>query len=88
MLLSINFYMAYYYFGVWSLVIFFTNWCLEITLSFVLYLMYCATFGEQIHSEKKKLACLHMLYELAFIMNIIVVIVYWAVIHQDLVIEL
>ena len=75
------------YFAWITMFIKFTNWTLEMTIVFELYLLYCASFGDEIKSHKSKLACLHLLYELAFAMNLITVPIYWGIIHAKVVFE-
>ena len=81
-LLIVNLYMCMTYFSWHTMLIYFTNWTLEITIIFVLYLIYCASYGDQIQLHKKKLACLHLLYEVAFALNLVTVLGYWGLMHD------
>ena len=84
-LLVINIYMAVTIFEVWSLLTYFTNWAMEFSFVSVLLICYCGSYGDDACNHKKTLACVHIFYEIAFAFNLIVVIVYWGVIHATLI---
>ena len=64
----------------------FTNWAMLLTFAFI---SLCSYFALQtdIHKQPGKLAVLHVLYELAFAFNVLVVILYWGVIHAKKIVD-
>ena len=60
---------------------FFTNWGVVTTLITALFLTYCGSHGDSITQQKGKLACMHIIFEVAFAFNLIIVTVYWTVLH-------
>ena len=60
---------------------FFTNWGVVATLITALFLTYCGSHGDSITQQKGKLACMHIIFEVAFAFNLIIVTVYWTVLH-------
>lgn len=71
-----------------SIFTFFSNITMLTTLVYVVFMTYCGSIvGQQINSHKKKLACLHLLYEVSFSLNLVTVIVYWGLVHADLIVD-
>ena len=67
-------------FPLWSLATYFTNWTMLATLSCLFFSMLCAS-TKGIEQRKGRLAALHLLTEVAFLLNLVTVTVYWSVIH-------
>ena len=83
-LLSTNLLLGLTLYPVWDLVAYFTNWCMMFSLLSVLMITFCGSLTD-IHLHKNKLACLHILFEFAFMMNLVTVLVYWGMIHNKLI---
>ena len=83
-LVSINLAMGLALFPLWSLIAFFTNWCMIASLLSIVMITYCGSLPD-IHLHTGKLACLHLLYEYAFMMNLVVVLVYWGALHAEVI---
>ena len=67
-------------FSYWGLLIYFTNWTLEITTLSIAMSILCSRDPE-IETKRWKLAITHILFEAALFMNIIVIVFYWGLIH-------
>jgi hypothetical protein len=62
---------------------FFTNWGLMFTELSLLLTIICAS-NEALIKNVKLLAINHLLFELCFMMEIVITVVYWVVIHETL----
>ncbi len=65
-----------YIYGVGRLSLYFTNWTLLVTCVY----LSVATFISD-KSSYTMLAIHHMLFEVSFVMNVVVVCVYWSILH-------
>jgi hypothetical protein len=65
-----------------GLLLYFTNWTLNVTTLFVLGSIFCS-MDSNLDKSQWKLAITHLLFEAGLFMNIIVVIVYWGFLHKD-----
>jgi hypothetical protein len=65
-----------YIYGVGRLSLYFTNWTLLVTCVY----LSVATFISD-KSSYTMLATHHMLFEVSFVMNVVVVCVYWSILH-------
>jgi len=83
-LLIINFVMSITLFPVRSLLTFLTNWGMLASFASILFLIYCASIPE-IKQQKRKLCAAHLLFEFASILNLVIPIVYWGVIHAKVI---
>ena len=63
-----------------GLIAYFTNWCMIASILTVGGIMYCGSLPD-VHKHKGTLACLHLIFEFSFMCNLVVVIVYWSVLH-------
>jgi len=62
------------------LLLYFTNWTLEITTIMILMTILCS-LDTKIEQSQQKLAITHILFETSLFMNIVVLIVYWGLLH-------
>ena len=63
-----------------SLIAYITNWCVEFTFLCVMVSIAMASVPD-INKHKKRLAALHLLLEFTFLLNLIVIIGYWGLVH-------
>ena len=69
-----------YMFPITSFHVYFTNWGLLVTVIVLALSIKCAS-DPDINSKPKLLAAHHLLFELGLIMDIIITVVYWTLIH-------
>ena len=86
-LVGINLLMAVLIYEIYSLLVYFTNWCVLGSLACILLYMYLARIPG-IDAYRKTLAFAHLLGEFTLLLNIITVLVYWLVIHSSLIVTL
>lgn len=75
---------ALYLFPPYELFIFFTNWGLMFTISSLILTIKCA---RDIDISKKPtiMAWNHLTFEFAFFCEIIITVIYWTVIHEEVI---
>ena len=78
LMLCMNLVMAVILFPLKSLAVMFTNWALEITFLGVILVM---CYGTKRDISKGTLALIHIVIEFAFAFNVVVVIIYWTMLH-------
>ena len=83
-LVAINLSMAVALFPKIGLLTFFTNWAMHFSLLTTLLVSYFGSITD-IHLHKGKLVALHIIYEFAVISNVTVVLMYWGVIHNEVI---
>ena len=83
-LVAINLSMALALFPMIGLLTFFTNWAMHFSLLTNLLVSYFGSIAD-IHLHKGKLVALHIVYEFAVISNVTVVLMYWGVIHNEVI---
>jgi hypothetical protein len=74
---------AIVYFPLSSLLIFFTNWGLLLTLISIYFSIKCAN-DKDFLKKPNLVAWHHLLFEIAFLFDIIITIVYWSMIHANI----
>ena len=80
LLLLVNVTMCLYRFPLWALAVFFTNWNMEVTMVLAISVLW-SSFDPKVDQNKKWLAFVHILTEIAVLFNTITVLVYWSVLH-------
>ena len=80
-LIFINIAMSVMYFPLCKLYQMFTNYTMIVSFISILLCIYCAS-KPNIHQLSGRLACLHIIFECAFIFNVVTLIVYWGAIHK------
>jgi len=83
-LLIINIVMSIVLFPLWSLLTFLTNWGMLVSFACILFLMYCASIPD-IKLYKRTLCAVHILFEFASILNLVIPIIYWTLIHTHVI---
>ena len=73
--------MAVVLFGPHMLVIYFTNWGIAVTIVTTVYLIYYQN-DAKINTRSGTLAIIHITSEIATVMNIVVVVIYWPFLHH------
>ena len=84
-LVVINIIMALYLYPWRNMLYYITNWCLMVTFLSILSISFCAfyaSFSKDIMDRNGMLAATHILFEFAFALNLIVVVVHWSVVHD------
>ena len=83
-LVSINIVMALYLFPWKNMLFMFTNWGVMITYLCTGLIMYYATLS---HVTLGQYVFAHLIFEFAFALNMTTFLVYWGVIHSQLIVE-
>jgi hypothetical protein len=65
-------------YGGWRLMQYFTNWTLLITIAY-----HCAGMWASRNSNLSALAVHHLLFEMAVLMNLVVMSIYWGSLHEQ-----
>lgn len=71
-------------FSVFGLISYFTNWTLEITTLYIAGSLLCS-IDPNLHNKKSLLAATHLFFQAGMFMNFTVIIVYWGVLHDQLI---
>ena len=83
-LVVFNYITAFYHFPIIGMLTFFTNWCMHFTTVSILLITWFGSKAD-IHLHKGRLATLHILYELSVLSNAVTVIIYWGMIHNEVI---
>ena len=69
-----------------AMIVFFTNWALEVTFILNILVIWCS-YDPKIESKKGLLAFIHILAEFATVFNVVTVGVYWTALHKGALIK-
>ena len=76
-----NLVFASVFFPLFPLLIFLTNWAMELTLVLIVIVIW-SSFDKNINQKKGWLSAIHILAEISFMANFVTVVVYWPVLHK------
>ena len=80
----INLIFSVIFFPLYSLVAFFTNWCVISSFLSIVLSICCASVRD-INKYQKRLAAVHLVLEISFMLNLVTILMYWGVIHAKVI---